>query len=214
MTDAKIPPGARRPGLLEQDNYEVAHRAAAARLAARDPALLAARAGLRRAGPDDLALTLLGEDVQVALPSGTVSRGGAPLPLWEQILVLHYVLGVAEHPLDGPGDGWLAYRELPEASFYAAAFTRQVCQPLAARFGDDPAALAALAGRWGAVAGDTGDASLVFDVLPHVRLALVLWAGDADFPAEGNVLFSPSTASCLSAEDAAVLADVVLRLVL
>jgi len=57
-----------------------------------------------------------------------------------------------------------------------------------------------------------------FDLLkhrfPHVRLAFVLWAADEDFPAEANVLFSRSTAGCLTAEDAAVLADVALRGVL
>ncbi len=62
--------------------------------------------------------------------------------------------------------------------------------------------------------GEQGDASLVFPALPHVAVCFQIWAGDEDFQAEANVLFSRSTGRCLTAEDAAVLADVALRRIL
>lgn len=214
MTDTTRPPAASRPGLLEQDNYGVALAAAAEELAGRDPDRLAALLGVRQ--PDDahLELDFFAEPVRVATDTWTVTgAGGEPLPSPEQILVLHYLLGGDARPLDR-SDDWLAYRELPEASFYAAAFARQVCQPLAHHFGEAPEKLTALVGRWGSTAGELGDASLQLEALPGLHLVLVVWAGDDDFPPEGNVLFNRDVGTCLTAEDAAVLADMALRRVL
>jgi hypothetical protein len=203
-----------RPGLLEQDNYGVALEKAAEQLRAVNLGLQADRAGARP-GPGGLTLPFFGAAVRVDPEGGGVSAvdSGKSLPLWEQILVLHYVLGAVDG-LAELTDDWVAFRELPDAAFYDAAFRQQVPEPLARRFGEQPARLQALQGRWGATAGEQGDASLVFPAFPHVRLGFVLWAADEDFGAEASVLFSRSTAACLSAEDAAVLADVALRGVL
>ena len=46
-------------------------------------------------------------------------------------------------------------------------------------------------------------------VLPRVPLGLVLWRGDAEFPAEGKVLFDSSVSRYLPVEDIVVLAETV-----
>lgn len=203
-----------RPGLLEQDNYGVALSAAAERLRSCDLAVQARRAG-GEAGPEGVTLRYFDEAMLARPEPGRVSRAsdGAELPLFEQILVLHYLLGAPE----GLGAGlcdWVAFRELPDAAFYEGAFRQQVAAPLAARFGEAPAELTALAGRWGSAPGQGGDASLVIPAFPQVHLAFQVWSGDEDFGAEATVLFSRSAGRCLTAEDAAVLADVALRRVL
>lgn len=207
-------PSETRPGLLEQDNYGVAVRAAVERIRSADLGLQAARAGATP-GVDGLRLRYFGADVLASADTGQVSRAsdGETLPVWEQILVLHYLLGAADG-LAEDADHWVAFRELPEAAFYDSAFRQQVASPLAQRFGEQPARLQALEGRWDTTRGEQGDASLVFTPFPYVRLAVQVWAGDEDFPAEAGVLFSRSTGRCLTAEDAAVLADVALRLIL
>jgi hypothetical protein len=206
-----------RPGLLEQDNYGVALQEAVAQMRAANLGLQADRAGARP-GPEGLVLSFFGAPVRIDPEQGQVTarESGQALPLWEQILVLHYLLGAADGLAELAGD-WVAFRELPEAAFYDTAFRQQVAEPLARRFGSGPnalQALKALQGRWGTTAGEQGDASLVFPAFPHVRICFQIWAADEDFPAEANVLFSRSAAACLTAEDAAVLADVALRGVL
>jgi hypothetical protein len=47
---------------------------------------------------------------------------------------------------------------------------------------------------------------VVVRVLPLVPLALVLWAGDAEFPPNGNILFDRNSVKLFSAEDVAWLA--------
>jgi len=203
-----------RPGLLEQDNYGVALQAAVERMRSADLGTQAARAGATP-GVNGLSLRYFGREIIASPETGRVTTAGEglALPVWEQILVLHYLLGAVDGLAQDARD-WVAFRELPEAAFYDSAFRQQVSLPLAERFGAAPEALQRLQGRWDTERGEQGDASLVFPALPHVGLCFQIWAGDEDFQAEANVLFSRSTGRCLTAEDAAVLADVALRRIL
>ena len=50
-----------------------------------------------------------------------------------------------------------------------------------------------------------GDFGMDFPVFPHIRVQLVLWSGDEEFPADATILFDESVQRILPAEDIAVM---------
>ena len=52
-----------------------------------------------------------------------------------------------------------------------------------------------------------GDVGVKIQAFPFVPLALVLWRGDAEFPAEGSILFDASVSKYLPVEDTVILAE-------
>ena len=61
----------------------------------------------------------------------------------------------------------------------------------------------------GGVKREEGDVCICFQAFPKIPVCLILWAGDDEFPPDGNVLFDASIARYLMAEDVAVLAGMV-----
>ncbi len=128
---------------------------------------------------------------------------GREVPIQEQVLILHYLLGAAEA---APSGNWVAYRELPGAAFYFSAFVKRAVDPLKSVFGRDAAGFRRAAGRLGGVGIPAGDAGFEFAVFPRVPLRLILWEGDDEFGPEANILFDDSAGRILSPEDGAWLA--------
>ena len=125
------------------------------------------------------------------------------VPIQEQILILHYMLAPAEHPLTGR---WVAYREIPGASFYFSAFVKRAIDPLKNVFGQNLSGLSKTAALLYGRPIEPGDMGFEFDVLPNVPLQLIIYAADEEFPAEANILFDRNIAEILSPEDIAWLA--------
>jgi hypothetical protein len=177
---------------------------ARAEWAAADPARCAALAGCD-ADAGFVAVPFFGRPHLVAHPDGDVSRDGALVHAAVAILLLHYLLRADGTPMEGE---WLAFRELPDGLFYAASFARRAEEPLAAAFGAVPdggglAAFAAAARRSGGEPLALADVAAAFDVLPRLRVAALVWAGDEEFPAQASVVFDAAAGHYLAAEDLA-----------
>ena len=125
------------------------------------------------------------------------------VPVQEQIIVLHYMLAPASYPLAGQ---WVAYREIPGASFYFSAFVKRAIDPLKNVFGQNLNGLSKAAAILNGKPIEPGDAGFEFDVLPNVPLQVILYAADEEFPAEANILFDRTIGEILSPEDIAWLA--------
>ncbi len=190
--------------------YQPALDKARAELGRLDPVAAAARSGARaysRAGERGVALAFWGRELEVAWPGGEVrSPGGGTAGTTVQLLVLHYLASADGAP---QADRWLSFRELPDGRVYDAAYRRRACLPLARTFGEQPEALVAAALRLGGQRLTFGDASFMFQVLPRVRVAAILYRGDEEFVAEANVLFDAAVRHYLPIEDVAVLGGVV-----
>jgi hypothetical protein len=125
------------------------------------------------------------------------------IPIQEQILVLHYMLASAAPSLAGQ---WVAYREIPGASFYFSAFVKRAIDPVKNVFGQNLAGLSDAAAQLNGRAIEPGDVGFEFDFFPHAPLQLILYAADEEFPAEANILFDRTIGEILSPEDIAWLA--------
>ncbi len=150
----------------------------------------------------------LNKAVTVSWPEGQV-LGPDPakdLSLQEQILILHYLLKAPGVP---PAGQWITFREIPSGEFYYSAFVKRAKEPLLKTFGHRPWLLAELGIQQGGVRREEGDVCICFQAFPKIPVCLILWAGDDEFPPDGNVLFDAGIARYLIAEDVAVLAGMV-----
>jgi Domain of unknown function (DUF3786) len=191
------------------DDYLSARQLAKDRLSADPYQLLLTRSGFEAAEGQAFRIPFLNRHYRVSYPQFDFTDMDAPgrdVPLQEQILILHYLL--AKDP-GLPSDDWVAYREIPGATFYFAAFAKRALEPLKKAFGQNPGGFKSAAVRLQGEALEFGDAACEFRVFPKVPVRLILHAGDEEFPPEANILFDRSIGRQLSPEDIAWLAGMI-----
>lgn len=190
------------------DDFKMSFDLAAKEIAERNFSEIAELAGAEL-GPDQKYLTLsyYGRPVRVDREPMAVSAldDGPEIPLAEQALVLHYLVNASGRE---PTGQWITYREVPSGEFYWSAFVKRAKAPLVGFFGERPGLLLELAPKVGGEPAPdlAGDAAVIVRAFPRVPLFLQLWAGDDEFPADGNVLFDQTIAGYLSTEDIALAA--------
>jgi len=187
------------------DDYVAAKKLAVEKLASESIEVLTGRSGFEQAGADAFRISFLGKNYSVSYPEFDFSVEGddaKEVPIQEQVLMLHYLLA----PEGEPSGNWVAYREIPGASFYFSAFVKRAVDPLKKRFGQNVSLLEKVSGKLGGKAIDAGDAGFEFSVFPRVPIQLILWEGDDEFPPEANILFDDTIGDLLSPEDIAWLA--------
>jgi hypothetical protein len=205
-------PPAVKPVLIEQDNYEVALRLAQERWRTMDPLRQAARSGAEtRLGQGVqciVSVPFLGRTFEASHPDGLVrlAEEEAPPPLWEQILVMHYLS--SERPVPET-DRVIAYSEIPDGKFYDDAYQRRTKSYLLKVFGAAPERLLEAAHSLDAEPAAMGDVAVRVRAFPFVDIYLLLWRGDDEFPPEASVLLGERIQGFLDAEDTAVLAGLV-----
>ncbi len=188
------------------DDYANAKKITVERLAAKPPGEIADCSGFMLTDGRVFQIPFLDRLYRAGYPEFEfmdVSNAEKPVPLQEQVLILHYM--DAGKSLT-PAGKWIAYREIQGASFYYSAFVKRAIDPLKKVFGKNPTGLAQAAEKLGGVPADRGDAGFSFSPLPRVPLQLILWEADEEFESEANVLFDITAGEFLSPEDAVWLA--------
>jgi hypothetical protein len=190
------------------DDYKAAIALAAAELKPLNPKRLADRSRSEYIVADAqeaVIVSYFGQGRRVAWPEISVApvTGETPIPLTEQILILHYLLKTSGEPLSGQS---IDFRQVPEGSFYWSAFVSRAKKPLLETFGSDPRFYLEVAARLGGEPLDLGDAAARFAAFPLVPVTHVLWRGDEEFPPEANILFDETISRHLPTEDIAALA--------
>lgn len=198
-------------GGQRRNPYQPALAKAQREFGLKDAFAMAARSGAElsasTAGSQSLRLAYWGRELTVAWPSGEVrSAAGEQVAVTVQLLTLHYMVSADGAPL---ADRWLSFRELPDGRVYDAAFRRRACLPLASAYGERLAAFGVAAARLGGQRLTFGDASFMFQVLPRVRVATILYERDDEFAASASVLFDAAVRHYLPIEDVAVLGGLV-----
>jgi hypothetical protein len=195
--------------LARMDDYQATFDLAAREFDERDHDLMAERAGVKIADDGRLEVIFLNKKFLVGGdPMDVVPAEGGPEPhLTVKGLVLHYLL-TADGTL--PKGEWITFREVHAADFYWGAFCRRAKDPLVGVFGRQPQLLVDLAAKlYAAAPAGLGDASVIVPAFPRVDVALLIYAGDDEFPPEGNLLFDANVGHYLSTEDVAVLSGMI-----
>lgn len=148
------------------------------------------------------------EEDGTGVPGRVEASGRSPLrdmpatkavPLWLQIVVLHYVATASGAPI---ADDWVTFRQLPGGHIYEKAFAQRAVQPLERAFATDLAGFKRACEALGGVKmGRTGDAAYWFMALPRLRMGCVLYTADEEVPASVNMLFDKAASNYLPTED-------------
>jgi len=196
------------------DDYKRAFELAKEKLKAMNPKRIADQSESKFEVEDTknpcLKLNFLNREVTIQWPEVKFLplSGEKEVPIQEQVLILHYLLGCPGSKIQRE---WIAYQEIPDGRFYLDAFVRRAKEPMLKAFGPQPELLVELSEKvYGAIPFDQGDFSVVIQAFPKVPVALVLWRGDEEFPPDGNILFDRSITEILSAEDVAWLAGMII----
>jgi len=159
-----------------------------------------------------LLLKVLNRDIIITWPEMEFSYNGSneEVPIQQQVLHLHYMNGVCNSKIEKNRGEWISFQDIPDGRFYMDAFIKRAKDPLLRTFGTNPKKMVELASSvYNASPLEFGDFSVAVNAFPMTPVALVLWQGDDEFPAEGNILFDGSISGILSAEDIALLAGMV-----
>lgn len=140
------------------------------------------------------------------------SRGGItladkkeePIPIKDQILILHYLTQAKGTPFTNKV---ITYGQIEGAKFYTPVFLKRSLDPILKKFGHRLELLLELAQRIGGYKAPYGDISVSIDPFPRVRIFILLWRGDEEFPPNGNILFDGNIGHYLTSEDVCVLTE-------
>jgi len=187
--------------------FQIALERARADWSSADPDLSATLAGCTRV-PGGIIVPFFGAPHLVTHPAGEVLRqqedGARPAHPSVTIVLIHYLLHA-----DGarPAGEWLAFRDLPDALFYAQAFAGHAESALAGKFGRDLAGFQQSSVALGGLPLDLADAAYSFAALPRLPLAVLLWEGDDEFPGQARILFDANAGRQLPTEDLSGIGD-------
>lgn len=155
-----------------------------------------------------ITLQYLDQAYIITLPDAEISliNSTEAIPIRDRILILHYLLAARGTP---PANKLIAFHELPEGNVYYTTFAKRTIQPLVDNFGSDPQLLLPLSRKLGGQKADYGDAAVAINAFPHVTITIILWRGDDEFPARGDVLFDATISQYLPTEDVTVLCETI-----
>lgn len=175
--------------------------------AGRDPCELSARSGIAyRDGA--FHTSVLSRPVSVSYPDMRVFFDDTEAsPAW-RILLGRFLL---EGTVAPPNGSFLAYRELPWGSVYNTQFTNRCIRRLAASYGADLEKLAQACETLHGKRVRLGDMAYELELLPGLTLRLAVWEGDDEFAPTAQILFSDNFPAAFTAEDIAVVGDLVLN---
>lgn len=154
--------------------------------------------------------TFLGQEFQADPQARHITSPDSPNPVkdWLQILILHY-LAAESRVQDITNDPWISFKGLPGGEIYFPTFRKRAIAPILKKYGDNPSDLLDKAESLNATPLNQGTAALDIPVFPKIKVAIILHAGDDEFPPECTILFNQSTQSLLPTEDVAVLASTI-----
>jgi hypothetical protein len=177
-----------------------------------DPARCAALAGCSLSPHGGIIVPFFGRSHLVTHPAGEVRAANpahAEEPMRDahvsiRIVLLHHLLTADGTP---PAERWLAFRELPDGMFYAQAFSGHAEGLLAGKLGGDLDRFRHAAEMLGGRSLALADAAYRFEAFPRLPVAVLLWAGDEDIPAQARILFDAHAGHYLPTEDLAGIGD-------
>jgi hypothetical protein len=171
----------------------------------RQPSKLMMYSGSEQDADGNFRLEFFWQEYIIAAENFTVRRAkdGKEPSSFIQSLILTYL---ASANGTTPSSRWIGFRELPDGIFYAQAFRGYTGIRLVRRIeGGMQAFRHAAEALDGKPVKQIGDAGYAFTVLPRLRIAVVYWHGDEEFPSQARVLFEDTAASYMPTDGLAIL---------
>ena len=125
-----------------------------------------------------------------------------------------YIL-LLRHLIEGKRSPWngrfCAYKELPWGDLYSQQFAGRCLNRMAFTYGKRIDDFRAILEKMGGEPIKNGDAGYELEFMPGLRVQLMLWEADDEFPPSAQFLFSDNFPEAFAPEDLAVVGDVTLN---
>jgi len=154
----------------------------------------------------EIAIGYLNRLYRIAMPNIEVllTDSGEEVPIKDRVLILHYLLSANGTPIT---NRQITFKELPGGGNYFRTFSKRAIEPLVEHFGEQPHVLIDTAGKLGGHTVAFGDVAVTVNAFSRVPVTIVLWQGDEEFPAQGDILFDAAISDYLSTYDVTVLCE-------
>lgn len=192
---------------ISKQSFELTLRLACQKLSHLEITAVCQRSGAAFIDEHHLQLLYLNRLYSVNTSTGDITlldKKEEVVPLKDQILILHYLTQAQGTPFTNK---IINYGQIEGAKFYTPVFLKRSLDPILQNFGHRPELLLELAQRLGGHKAPYGDVSVSIDPFPRVRIFIILWRGDEEFPPNGNILFDGNIGHYLTSEDVCVLTE-------
>ena len=179
---------------------------------ASDPAEIASRTGLPFEN-GNFALTLVGTVYDISHPDFLVVdrvTGNILRNPYEEILLIHFLTEGVFTPMTGE---MIDYRGFSGGNLYHSKFKQRALDRLAREFGSNIDIIKNIADDAPGLIeklSDGCDAGLCIEFIEGLRVKLMVWEKDDEFPASSQILFSDNFPKAFTAEDTAGVCDILI----
>jgi hypothetical protein len=118
-----------------------------------------------------------------------------PLHPYFDLFAVHYLRSAKEIP---PAGQWISEKDIPGGTTFFRGPHAVPVHVIASRFGEDIQGFIRLCEQYGGTTLALADAAFSFVITPRVPVAVLLWQGDAEFPAEAKLLYDATIARHLA----------------
>lgn len=171
------------------------------RLAEQDPADVCRRAGCTYdAAAGTYGLAVWGRPYAVDPRKGRIFCAGPdpePLHPYFDLFAVHYLLSAAEVP---PAGQWISEKDIPGGTTFFRGPHAVPAHVIASRFDGDIQEFTRRCAQYGGTKLALADTAFSFVITPRVPVAVLLWQGDAEFPAEAKLLYDATIARHLASD--------------
>jgi hypothetical protein len=124
------------------------------------------------------------------------------------IILLHYLARkLAFGKLPELSGEWVGFNELEGGEGYYPAFKKRTIDPVIRKYGADPEALLAAAGRMNAKRAELGDVGIIIYPFDEVAILIKMSKADEEFPSDASILFDKNISGIFCMEDVVVLTE-------
>jgi hypothetical protein len=154
----------------------------------------------------EIAIEYLNQLYRITMPDVEVllANSKEEVPIRDRVLILHHLLSAKGTPISNK---LISFKELQGGNGYFRTFSKRAIEPLVEHFGEQPRVLVDIAGKLGAHTVAYGDVAVTVNAFNRVPITIVLWRGDEEFPAQGDILFDAAISDYLSTYDVTVLCE-------
>jgi hypothetical protein len=188
--------------VMESSNYRIAFDTAMARVRKKDPVVMADNAGVEYLADMQMFMVPFFQHICIVnCVTGEVSDKdtGRRIDLCTGVIVLDYLSCAQDVSVD---ERLISLKEVPNGGMiFYPAFKLRTIDALVRTFQQKVEDLHDAASHFGGISVKMGHAASKFQALPKISITVVLWAGDEEINASGNVLFDNSIDAFLPVED-------------
>jgi hypothetical protein len=200
------------PSQSSYDGYDLepAYKLAREQLAEiEDTEQLCLKSGARYLVTDsrqEIAIEYLNQSYRITLPNIDIllTDSQEEVSMRDKVLILHYLISAKGTPI---ANKLISFKELQGGNSYFRTFSKRAIEPLVEHFGEQPYGLVDTADKLGGHTVTYGDVAVTVNAFSHVPITIVLWQGDEEFPAQGDILFDAAISDYLSTYDVTVLCE-------